>query len=138
MNGFIGRAVAVVFVAALVSSPGCVRRTLTVRTEPEGALILLNDEEVGLSPVTVDFTWYGDYDVVIRKEGFETLKTHHRVSAPWYEYPPLDFFFETMVAFTLHDQHEAEFTLEPEQMPGRAELMENAAELRERALFTEE
>lgn len=127
-----------VLAATFCSSTGCVRRTLTVRTEPEGAIVLLNDEEVGLSPVTVDFTWYGDYDVIIRKEGYETLKTHHRISAPWYELTPLDFVFETMVPFTLHDQHDTQFELELEQLPARAELIDRAAALRDRTLFTEE
>ena len=49
---------------------GCVRRTLMVRTEPEGARVFLNDYEVGTSPVSVDFTWYGDYDVIVRKDGY--------------------------------------------------------------------
>jgi len=51
---------------------GCVERRLTINTEPQGALVILNDEEIGESPVTVNFNWYGDYWVRIRKEGYET------------------------------------------------------------------
>src|SRR5262249_26230601 len=32
---------------------GCIERTVTIRTEPDNALVYLNDEEVGRSPVTV-------------------------------------------------------------------------------------
>ena len=85
---------------------GCVRRTVTINTDPQGARVILNDEEVGTSPVSVDFTWYGDYDVIIRHEAYETLHTHKRIKAPWYQVPPIDFFAEAFVPFTIHDRHE--------------------------------
>ncbi|HQI29243.1 MAG TPA: PEGA domain-containing protein, partial [Sedimentisphaerales bacterium] len=40
---------------------GCVERRLTIYTEPPGAIVTLNDQEIGVSPVTVPFNWYGDY-----------------------------------------------------------------------------
>jgi hypothetical protein len=117
---------------------GCVRRTMTVRTEPEGARVLLNDEVVGTSPVTVDFTWYGDYDVTCRKDGYETLHTHHRIKPPWYQVPPFDFFAEGFTPFTLHDKQEMSFTLEPAKEVNRPELIERAKEFRDRAIFAEQ
>ena len=127
----------VVFAASL---GGCVRRTMTIRTEPvSGARVFLNDEEVGRSPVTVDFTWYGDYDVIIRHPDYETLKTNWRVREPWYQYPPFDFFAEVVVPFEIHDnRHDRTFALAPRQTPTRDELVQRADALRERALFTED
>lgn len=54
--------------AAGISLSGCVERKITVISNPEGALLTLNDVEVGRTPVTVPFTWYGDYDVQIRAD----------------------------------------------------------------------
>ncbi len=51
---------------------GCVQRQLTVTTDPPGTLVHLNGQEFGRTPVTRDFTWYGTYDVELRKEGYET------------------------------------------------------------------
>ena len=68
---------AVSLIATIILS-GCVERRLTINTEPQGALVVLNDEEIGQSPVTVSFNWYGDYNVRISKEGFETLNTHRK------------------------------------------------------------
>lgn len=113
---------------------GCVRRTMTIKTEPSGALIYLNDEEVGSSDLTTDFTWYGDYDVVIRKEGYKTLATHWRVSRPWYEIPPIDFFVEVLWPGWIVDTHEKEFVLEPATPPTTQELFQRALETRQRAL----
>ena len=61
-------ALILLFTAILFLS-GCVERKLTILTEPEGALVALNDEEIGRSPVTVSFQWYGDYNVRISEAG---------------------------------------------------------------------
>ncbi len=114
---------------------GCVRRTMTINTDPQGAAVTLNDEQVGTSPVNVDFTWYGDYDVIIRHEGYETLKTNQKVDAPWYQVPPIDFITEILVPFEIHDQREYTFALEPSRPVDRQQLLQNAAEFRDRALY---
>ena len=116
---------------------GCVRRTLTIKTGPDGGLVFLNDEEVGFSPVSVDFTWYGDYDVVVRKPGYQTLKTHMEVRQPWYQVPPIDFFAEVVWAGRIHDQHEAEFALQPESLPEISELIDRAKAMRQDAASTD-
>jgi hypothetical protein len=129
--------VALLLVMACVL-PGCVRRTLTIRSEPDGALVFLNDEEVGRTPVTTDFTWYGDYDVILRREGCQTLHTHEEVKAPWYQIPPIDFFFEVLWPGMIVDARTLDFYLEPEELPTRDELVDRAQAFRERALFEAE
>jgi hypothetical protein len=114
---------------------GCVRRTVTIRTEPQGATVLLNDQQVGTTPLTVDFTWYGDYDVVLRKEGYETLQTHKRLQTPWYELPGLDFISEVLVPFQIHDKQEMSFAMEPRQPVDKDALLKDATEMRDRTLF---
>ena len=113
---------------------GCVRRTLTIQTEPAGALIFLNDEEIGRSPVTTDFTWYGDYDLIIRQPGYDTLKTHVEVRRPWYQVLPIDFVAEVLWPQHLVDAHTFDFSLTPAQPTDRASLIERAQALRERTL----
>ena len=71
---------------------GCVERTLTINTQPQGATVLLNDEEIGTSPVTVSFNWYGDYRVQCIKPGYEILETHRLLEAPPHDTFPFDFF----------------------------------------------
>jgi hypothetical protein len=108
---------------------GCVQRKLTVNTEPQGALVILNDEEIGVSPVTVSFEWYGDYRVRIQKEGYETLKTHRELDAPWYDGFPFDFFTMLNPKRTV-DSYEWTFTLAPQKQPSREELIQNAEEMK--------
>jgi hypothetical protein len=117
---------------------GCVRRTLTIQTEPPAALVYLNDQEVGRTPVSVPFTWYGDYDVMIRKPGYQTLQTHARLHPPWYQVPPLDLISEALVPFTVHDTRQLAYTLEPQHYPTTQEVLERAVSLRERTLYGKE
>ncbi|MCK6485354.1 MAG: PEGA domain-containing protein [Phycisphaerae bacterium] len=117
----------------------CIERTLTIRTEPEGARVHLNDQDVGRSPVTVPFTWYGDYDVVIRKEGFETLRTNHRLNTPWYELPGIDLVTECLIPFTVRDHHDFPvYALTPRTLPEQDDVVLRAEEMRERALFAKD
>ena len=97
-------------VLLMIISAGCVRRTLTVTTDPPGALVFLNGVEAGRSPLERDFTYYGTYDVAVRKDGYETLKTKGKVIAPWWQWVPFDFFAEFI---PLHDRQTLTFTLYP-------------------------
>lgn len=124
-----------VLLAAACAS-GCVERTVKIRTEPPGALAIVNDEEVGVTPVTFSFLWYGDYELVFRKPGYETLKTSYRIDAPWYQYPGVDLVAETMLPMMIRDEHAPPaFVLAPASQPTTAEVTERALELRERALY---
>ena len=129
MNKRVLRLLVVVGASALLST-GCVERRLTINTEPQGALVLLNDEQIGTSPVTVDFNWYGDYAVRARKEGYETLETHRDLPAPWYDHFPLDFFVQVLYPGRIVDSYEWTFPLEPRQEMTREELIRNADALR--------
>lgn len=124
---------AIVIIMGLPNT-GCVRRKLTVNTEPAGAVIWLNDEEIGRSPATVDFLWYGDYDVVARLKGYETLRTHHRLVAPWYQTPGVDFIAEVLYPGWIVDSREMQFELSPQSLPTREALLDNARLTREMAL----
>ncbi len=75
---------------------GCVRRTARFTSVPDGARVFLNDREIGRTPATVEFTWYGDYDVVYRLEGYETIKTNAVLNPPLYQRFPFDFFAEVL------------------------------------------
>ncbi len=129
------RGMLLVLAIVIPLTPGCVRRTVTVNTKPEGATVMLNDEVVGTSPVTTDFLWYGDYEVIIRKPGYETLKTNQRLKPPWFQLPVLDYLSEIVLPFEFHDRQQMAFDLTPAKEPTREELLQNARQFRDRALY---
>ncbi len=117
-------------VTAGLSICGCVERQLTINTVPQNAVITLNDEEIGQSPVTVSFNWYGDYRVRIAKEGYETLNTHKELKAPLHDKFPFDFFAQVLSPKKIVDKYEWTFQLEPAQEPDRDKLILDAQKLK--------
>ena len=114
----------------IISLNGCVERELKINTKPKGALVILNDEEIGVSPVTVSFEWYGDYWVRIRKQGYETIDTHKELKGPWYDHFPFDFFAQIVNPNRIVDSYEWTFELSPSQQISRDELIQKAQELK--------
>jgi hypothetical protein len=112
---------------------GCVERKMTITSEPAGALVRVSDVEVGRTPVTVPFTWDGDYEFILRQEGYKTLVTHAKITPPWYEIPGIDLFSET-APWTYHDQRYMHFTMEKLVQPTDEQLIKNADELKKKAL----
>jgi len=108
---------------------GCVERRLTIRTTPENALVTLNDEEIGTSPVTVSFLWYADYRVRVAKAGYNTLETHQELKAPWYDHFPFDFFAQVLTPKRIVDEHEWSFDLTPAQPADRDTVIRQAQAL---------
>ena len=119
-------------VACLVLSLGCVERRLVITSEPSGALIKLNDEPVGRTPLEVGFTWYGTYDLTLEHEGYKTLQTQRTAEMPWWERPGPDLFAEAipgrLVEIKWHLQ------MQPQEPAGEVDallIVEHANQLRE-------
>ncbi len=111
---------------------GCLERTITVTSEPPGAIVTLNDVEIGRTPVTTGFTYFGVYDVRVRKDGYEPLVTARETATPIWEYPGIDL-LAIMAPWRVKTALDWHFELEPEVEPGSAEALEAETELLERA-----
>lgn len=112
------------------SATGCVHRRVTVRTEPPGAQVLLNDQEIGYSPASFDVTWYGTEEVTLLKDGYE-IETHQiKIPTPWYQVPPLDFVTDNFLPFRIKNHHEFNFALRRYQGRSQGELLERGRSLR--------
>jgi len=70
--------------------PGCLERRLSITSEPPGALVWVNDVELGRTPVEADFVFYGEYDVRLSLEGYEPVHRQMTAPQPLHEYPPFD------------------------------------------------
>ena len=125
---------------------GCVERTIQIDSQPQGALVILNDKEVGRTPCEVDFTWYGSYEVILRREAepledgsfvyYKALQDTRRVNPPWYQMLGIDFFAEALTPWTYHDRHHWEFKLVEDEPFDREALIERAQQLQGHALDT--
>ena len=95
---------------------GCVRRALTIRSEPPGAQVFLNDHLRGETPLTYDFEWYGWYRVLLHKEGYERLDDHRLLRAPAMFWIPFDLMCE-LLPFQMWDRETWSYTLVPASPP---------------------
>jgi hypothetical protein len=107
---------------------GCVQRQLTVMTDPPGAVVWLNDREMGRTPFSRSFLWYGNYDVVVRKEGFQTLKTTAEITAPFWQFVPLDLMTDFL---PLRDNQTMHFSLKPEAPVDPSSLVERGRQMQQ-------
>lgn len=121
--------------ASALGLGGCIQRTIVVDSDPRGALVYLNDVEVGRTPTRVPFTFYGEYDVRLVKEGYRTLQTSAEASPPWYDMPGPDLFAE-MAPWTERVTVEWSFALEPARPVDEATVIDHARQMR--ALLAEE
>ena len=112
-----------------ILTSGCIERELKIDTTPQGAMVTLNDEEIGQTPVAVSFNWYGDYYVRIAKDGYETLNTHKMLKAPWYDHFPFDFFVGVLWPQRIVDSYEWTFELKEKKEMTREELLQKAQEI---------
>jgi hypothetical protein len=128
------RLAAMALTVALVVTAGCVEKTIKITSQPAGAVVYLNDEEVGRTPTEVHFTFYGDYGIILRKEGYQSLQTHRKINAPWYQLPVIDIIPDLLIPTTIYNRHEWNFELQPQQLPPKQELLDRAEEFRGEAL----
>ena len=132
-KAMLSRRIILGFAASLVLSAGCghVERQMSISSNPSGALVYLNGQEVGRTPCTVDFTWYGRYDLALRMDGFQTLKTTQYVPAPWWQWVPFDLGAEVLPGRKL-DNHYYAFALQAQtgENVDAALLVDRAASLK--------
>ncbi len=116
-----------------ISSSGCVRRRLTVRTNPPGALVYVDNQRIGSTPCSVDFTYYGTREIRMVKPGFETLTVNQPIPTPWYETPGIDFISENLVPVKIRDNRTVAFNLTPQRLVPAEELIGRGEQLRVQA-----
>lgn len=97
-------------------------------TTPPGAIVFLNDREIGRTPCDVEFLHYGVYDLRLRLEGYEPVIGSGRADAPAWDFIGADFFAE-LVPAQLESRVEWHFDLEPSTRDAVA-LRARAAEMR--------
>jgi len=124
-------------VITLCFEVGCVRRRMFIRafhegyTQPvTGAIVYVNKQPVGRTPVTCSFTHYGTMEFTIVKEGFEPSTEYRKVRAPWYQWPGMDFFSEVVWPQEITDTKQIDFQLRPERIVSQDELIDRAEAIR--------
>ena len=118
----------------LVTLPsGCVQRRMTIRSTPPGALVYVDDYQIGTTPVSTDFVYYGTRKIRLIKDGYETLTVSQPFPLPWYQIFPFDFVTENIWPGEIRDERVVDLSMmpaaatPPEEVVSRAEVARLAA-----------
>jgi hypothetical protein len=108
-----------------------------VRSNPPGALVYVDDYEIGTTPVATSFIYYGTRKIRLVKDGYETLVVNQPIPAPWYEYFPADFVSENFVPGQIRDMRTLVYNLQPIVQVPTDQLVGRAGDLR-KATWTQQ
>ena len=114
----------------LIVSSGCVRRRMMVRTSPPGATVSVDNQVIGVSPAATPFVYYGTREFRIEADGYQTETIRRKFKPPWYQWPGVDFFAETLWPGELRDERIIDVTLVPKTTVSQEEVLARAESLR--------
>jgi hypothetical protein len=103
---------------------------MMVRSDPEGALVTIDRQTVGHTPVAVPFTYYGTREIRLEKDGYEPLEAKERLRPPWYEWFPLSFLTAHFSLRERRDVRALDYRLAPKQLVDENELLFRAGQMR--------
>ena len=117
---------------ALVSllTTGCVRRRLMIRSNPAGALVSVDNQQVGVTPCAVDYVYYGTREIRLSMPGYETLTVNQPLPTPWYQLPGIDFVSEHLIPAKIKDVRTVSYNLERQRMAPAEEIIARGESLR--------
>lgn len=115
---------------SLIGLTGCVQRRLIIRSQPEGAFVTIDRQPIGLTPLSVPYTYSGTREVQLEKDGYKTVKVQQRIDPTWYEKFPVSFFTENFSPREIRDERLLEFQLEPKTQVQEDLLLQRANDLR--------
>ncbi len=125
-----GRTVCIAVLGVLLACTGCVDRRFVIESNVPNAQVYIDNQPIGAAPAHTPFEYYGDYTVTIVQPGYETLEQRVHVNAPWYGYPPFDFFAEVVWPFHIRDTRRYYFELHEATKTRTDDLLNNAEALR--------
>ena len=120
----------------LLALLGCVRREMSIVTNPAGATVEMDGQLIAterevidregevieiirpvpkVTPIRMPFSWYGTHRFLVRKKGFVRAERVVDMRPPWYGQFPIDFFFDNVFPWTLQDIRTVAFDLEAEK-----------------------
>ena len=115
----------------LASQAGCVTRRLTIISDPPGATVYVDNEEVGITPCSVSYIYYGTRQITLIKDGYETRTVLQEMPAPWYEYFPIEFVSENLIPWELRDERTVEYKLLPQPLTPVSQILQRGEDLRQ-------
>lgn len=114
----------------LLALTGCMRRRMTINSNPPGAMVYIDDYEIGTTPVSTNFTYYGTRNIRLEMDRYKTLNVKQPVPAPWYQWPGVDFFADNLSPCEINDHRTLNFNLTPQTIEQNEDIIRRGEELK--------
>ena len=105
---------------------------MTIRSNPPGALVEVDGERLGYTPVSFDFDYYATREFTLSKVGYETLTIKQPIDPPWYQVPPLDLISDNFLPARITNRHDFTYNLKRKQVESTPALIDRANNIRSR------
>jgi len=122
-------AATILIAAMLLATTGCVERKLTITSDPPGARVYLDDQELGQTPVTTRFHFYGHRTVTLKKDGYRDTLEVRELKKPFYQQPIIDVFAD-LGPIPFKDRQTFHFKMDPTPEIDTDALIERGKEMR--------
>lgn len=116
----------------IAATAGCVDRKFVVESNVPNAQVYIDNKPIGAAPAYAPFEYYGYYTISLVHPGYDTVTKRVKVAAPWYAYPPLDFFAEAVWPFPIRDTRRYYFELYESAQTRTDDILNAADALRQR------
>lgn len=98
--------------ALVLLLPACrTKRVLRVESDPPGAVVRLDEERIGTTPLEHEFVHGGRRRLSLYRPGFRTWSRRVDLRPPWYARFPLDVLTEVLVPLGLEHEYEYDVRL---------------------------
>jgi len=130
----LGVPVALVALVPFVAGGCAPRRTIRITSEPPGAIVRMDDETIGTTPLRHRFYHYGVHRIVVQKDGYATHAEEVALDPVWWSRFPIDVFSEVLLPFGWRDKRKYHVALlqgtEEMSVPSLQSVIERADVLR--------
>ncbi|MDO4550814.1 MAG: PEGA domain-containing protein [Planctomycetia bacterium] len=103
---------------------------MTINSNPPGAMVYVDEHQLGRTPISTDFTYYGTRNIRLELDNYQTLHIRQPVKPPVYQWPVLDFFAETFSPNEVKDQHTWTYNMVPQTVASQDQVLSRANQLR--------
>ena len=110
---------------------GCLSKTITVTSTPPGAILSINDVEIGKTPTTTDWHGGGTYRFELKHKSYQPVDEHIKIKYRWYSYPIIDMGADFMTTKNINDHRQWHFDMQPLQKESIATSKKHAEKMRE-------
>lgn len=94
----------------------------------------IDGKDIGYTPTSIDYIWYGTREVQLLKDGYETQTQFIKIGAPWYQRFPLDFISDNFLGTHVRDHRRFDLTMQPKQPDVASDVIQRGRSLRSEAV----